>query len=123
MVIAIAIACKPKLLIADEPTTALDVTVQKEIIFLLKELQKEYKMGIIFISHDLALVSEIADTIIVMHKGSIVEKGTSKKVFLNPEENYTKALINSKPNTKLRLKKLPTVKDFCFRKNRQDYIF
>ncbi|WP_420551992.1 ABC transporter ATP-binding protein [Tenacibaculum aiptasiae] len=112
VMIAMAIACKPQLLIADEPTTALDVTVQKEIILLLKELQKEFKMGILFISHDLALVSEIADNVVVMHKGVIIEQGTSKDIFLNPKENYTKALINSKPNTKNRLKVLPTVSNF-----------
>ncbi|MCT4698442.1 ABC transporter ATP-binding protein [Tenacibaculum haliotis] len=112
VVIAMAIACKPKLLIADEPTTALDVTVQKEIILLLKELQEEYKMGIIFISHDLALVSEIADNVVVMHKGKIIEQGKADEVFMNPTENYTKALINSKPNTKKRFKILPTVNDF-----------
>lgn len=112
VMIAMAIACKPQLLIADEPTTALDVTVQKEIILLLKELQHEFEMGIIFISHDLALVSEVADTVVVMHKGKIVEKGSADLVFLHPQENYTKALINSKPNTKKRLKTLPTVNDF-----------
>ena len=112
VMIAMAIACKPQLLIADEPTTALDVTVQKEIISLLKELQQEFEMGIIFISHDLALVSEIADSVVVMHKGKIVEKGSANHVFLHPKENYTKALINSKPNTKKRVKTLPTVSDF-----------
>ncbi len=112
VMIAMAIACKPQLLIADEPTTALDVTVQKEIISLLKELQQEYKMGIIFISHDLALVSEIADTVIVMYKGRIIEQGKTNQVFLHPKDNYTKALINSKPNTEKRFKKLPTVTDF-----------
>ena len=112
VMIAMAIACKPQLLIADEPTTALDVTVQKEIILLLKELQQEYKMGIIFISHDLALVSEIADNVIVMHKGKIIEQGKASNVFLHPKENYTKALINSKPNIKKRFKTLPTVHDF-----------
>lgn len=112
VMIAMAIACKPKLLIADEPTTALDVTVQKEIIKLLKELQKETKMSILFITHDLALVSEIADDIVVMYQGEVMEKGTAKDVFNNPQESYTKALINSKPNLSYRLKKLPTVKDF-----------
>ncbi|CAL2091424.1 Glutathione import ATP-binding protein GsiA [Tenacibaculum sp. 190524A02b] len=112
VMIAMAIACKPKLLIADEPTTALDVTVQKEIILLLKELQKENEMSILFITHDLALVSEIADEVIVMFKGNIIEKGTAKTVLTTPEENYTKALINSKPNIKKRLKTLPTVNDF-----------
>ncbi|WGH74505.1 ABC transporter ATP-binding protein [Tenacibaculum tangerinum] len=112
VMIAMAIACKPQLLIADEPTTALDVTVQKEIISLLKELQQEFEMGIIFISHDLALVSEIADTVVVMHQGKIIEQGKARDVFLFPKKNYTKALINSKPNTKKRLKILPTVHDF-----------
>ncbi|WP_064965399.1 ABC transporter ATP-binding protein [Tenacibaculum ovolyticum] len=112
VMIAMAIACKPQLLIADEPTTALDVTVQKEIIALLKDLQQEYKMGIIFISHDLALVSEIADKVIVMHKGKVIEQGETNELFLNPKENYTKALINSRPNTEKRFKVLPTVANF-----------
>jgi peptide/nickel transport system ATP-binding protein len=112
VMIAMAIACKPQLLIADEPTTALDVTVQKEIIELLKELQQETQMSIIFITHDLALVSEIADTVLVMYKGKIVEQGLVKNIFKSPQNNYTKALINSKPNLNERLKKLPTVKDF-----------
>lgn len=112
VMIAMAIACKPQILIADEPTTALDVTVQKEIIQLLKELQHETNMSIIFISHDLALVSEIADKVLVMFNGEVVEQGNSKVIFKNPSHNYTKALINSKPRLEQRLKKLPTVTDF-----------
>ncbi|APG65844.1 ABC transporter ATP-binding protein [Tenacibaculum todarodis] len=112
VMIAMAIACKPQILIADEPTTALDVTVQKEIIFLLKELQQENGMSILFITHDLALVSEIADEVLVMYQGKVVEKGTAKQVFKNSKENYTKALINSKPNLEERLKTLPTVTNF-----------
>ncbi len=112
VMIAMAIACKPKILIADEPTTALDVTVQKEITALLKELQKETKMSILFISHDLSLVSEIADRVLVMFKGKIVEQGTVKDVFKNPKHIYTKALINSKPSLDTRLKKLPTIQDY-----------
>ena len=112
VMIAMAIACKPKILIADEPTTALDVTVQKEIIELLKELQKETEMSIIFITHDLALVSEIADEILVMYQGNIVEQGAVKQLFLNPQNNYTKALINSRPKLSERLKTLPTVQNF-----------
>jgi len=112
VMIAMAIACKPKLLIADEPTTALDVTVQKEIILLLKEIQQETKMSILFITHDLGLISEIANNVVVMYKGSIIEQGNAKDIFLNPKENYTKALINSKPTLDKRLKKLPTVIDF-----------
>ena len=116
VMIAIAIACKPDILIADEPTTALDVTVQKEIISLLKELQKKNEMSIIFISHDLSLISEIADDLIVLYKGKIVEKGTSIDIFRNPKKEYTKALINSKPDLERRVKKLPTVEDFMNQK-------
>ncbi len=116
VMIAIAIACKPDLLIADEPTTSLDVTVQKEIILLLKELQKENKMSILLISHDLSLVSEIADDVIILFKGEIVEKGNTTDIFHSPQHDYTKGLINSKPNLNQRLKKLPTVEDFI--KNR-----
>ncbi|ARN78641.1 ABC transporter ATP-binding protein [Nonlabens spongiae] len=112
VMIAMAIACKPKLLIADEPTTALDVTVQQEIINLLKELQHEYGMSIIFISHDLALVQNIADRIMVMFKGQIEEIGSAKQVFNSPQANYTKALLASRPKTSERLERLPTVKDF-----------
>ena len=116
VMIAMAIACKPEILIADEPTTALDVTVQKEIIALLKILRKEFKMSVIFISHDLALVSEIADRVLVMCKGDIVEKGTVKSVFKNPEKEYTKALIGTRPKLDGRLKKLPTISDFLLGK-------
>ena len=112
VMIAMSIACKPKILIADEPTTALDVTVQNDIIELLKELQRETKMSIIFISHDLALISEIADRVLVMYQGNIVEQGLVSAIFKNPQHKYTKALINSKPRLDNRLKVLPTVADF-----------
>ena len=112
LMIAMAIACKPKLLIADEPTTALDVTVQKEIIELLLKIKKSEGLSIIFISHDLALVSEIADRLIVMYKGEIIEKGSAAKIFSNPIENYTKGLLYSRPNNKVKLSKLPTVSDY-----------
>ena len=111
VMIAMAIACKPKVLIADEPTTALDVTVQKEIISLLKRLQKETKMSVIFISHDLALVSEIAQRTLVMYQGKIVEKGETKTIFRTPKNDYTKALIAARPETGKRLQKLPTIID------------
>lgn len=111
VMIAMAIACKPKILIADEPTTALDVTVQKDIIVLLQQLQKEEQMSILFISHDLALVSEIADRILVMYKGAIVEQGCVEQVFKFPKHLYTKALIHSKPSIDKRLKQLPTIED------------
>jgi peptide/nickel transport system ATP-binding protein len=112
VMIAMAIACKPKLLIADEPTTALDVTVQKDILELLKSLQKETDMSILFISHDLSLVSEFAEKIIVMYQGEIVEQGETKTIFLHPNHNYTKALIAARPSTAYRLEKLPTISDF-----------
>jgi peptide/nickel transport system ATP-binding protein len=112
VMIAMAIACKPDLLIADEPTTALDVTVQKEIIALLKALQAENGMSILFISHDLSLVSEIADQVVVLQKGKLIEQGSAEQIFKHPKEEYTKALIASKPSLNERLKRLPTVDDF-----------
>lgn len=112
VMIAMAIACKPKLLIADEPTTALDVSVQNEIVLLLKELQQETKMSVIFITHDLALIAEIADHVIVMQKGEIIEQGATKDLFLAPKETYTKALLNAKPKLHVRLKELPSVASY-----------
>jgi len=112
VMIAMAIANKPKLLIADEPTTALDVTVQKEILLLLKELQQETGMGLIFISHDLAVIGEIADKVVVMHKGRIVESGNVKEVLGNPQHPYTQGLLACRPPLELRLSRLPVVKEF-----------
>ena len=112
VMIAMAIACKPDVLIADEPTTALDVTVQKEIIKLLKDLQAETQMSIIFITHDLSLISEIANHVLVMFRGNLVEEGLVSTIFKNPQHNYTKALINSRPSLDVRLKTLPTIQDF-----------
>lgn len=112
IMIAMAIACKPKILIADEPTTALDVTVQKEIVLLLEELQQETGMSIIFISHDLSLVSEIANRVIVMYRGAIVEQGNVSDIFKNPQDTYTKALISSRPSLDVRLRRLPTIQDY-----------
>jgi peptide/nickel transport system ATP-binding protein len=112
VMIAMAIACKPKLLIADEPTTALDVTVQKEILELLKHIQKETEMSILFISHDLSLVSELADKVLVMYQGEIVEQDLTENIFKSPKHNYTKALIGARPSTEFRLKQLPTISDF-----------
>lgn len=111
VMIAMAIACRPKILIADEPTTALDVTVQKDIITLLISLQKETKMAVVFISHDLSLVSEIAHKTMVMYRGEIVEKGATKALFKSPKHPYTKALIEARPKMGKRLEQLPTIKD------------
>ncbi|MDA8640223.1 ABC transporter ATP-binding protein [Flavobacteriaceae bacterium] len=112
VMIAMALMNEPSLLIADEPTTALDVQVQKEIIDLLKELQQEYKMSILFISHDLSLVSQLADKIVVFYQGSVVEIGTPQEIFKTPKEQYTRALIQARPKPNKRLKKLPTIEDF-----------
>ena len=112
VMIAMAIACNPDILIADEPTTALDVTVQKEIIDLLKDLQVKNNMSILFITHDLALISEIADRVLVMYKGDIVEQGSVSSIFKFPKHPYTKALISSRPSLDTRLKTLPTIQDF-----------
>jgi len=109
VMIAMAIACKPKLLIADEPSTALDVTVQKEIVQLLKDLQKQTGMSMIFISHDLSLVSEIADRVLVMYKGDLVEDGSVYQVFKTPRHSYTKALLAARPVLNKRLERLPTI--------------
>jgi len=122
VMIAMAIACKPDILIADEPTTALDVTVQKNIIELLKELQVKTKMSIIFITHDLALISEIANRVLVMYKGNIVEQGAVSDIFNNPQNNYTKALINSRPSLDTRLKVLPTIQDYLNNSVSKDII-
>ncbi len=112
VMIAMALLCNPKLLIADEPTTALDLTVQKEIIHLLKTLQVKYKMSILFISHDLSLVKKLADRVLVMHNGKIVESGDTNKIFRNPNHNYTRGLVFARPDNKIRLERLPTVLDY-----------
>lgn len=111
VMIAIAISCNPQILIADEPTTSLDGIVKEEIISVLKEIQKETKMSIIFVSHDLNLISKFANNIIVLNKGCIVESGISEKVFNNPQNAYTKMLLSSRPPKKGRPKKLPTIEN------------
>jgi peptide/nickel transport system ATP-binding protein len=112
VMIAMAMCCQPQLLICDEPTTALDVTVQKTILQLIKELQQEQNMGVIFITHDLGVVAEIADRVAIMYKGEIVEEGTAETIFKNPSHNYTKALIACRPALHPKGEKLPTVTDF-----------
>ncbi len=116
VMIAMAISCKPKLLIADEPTTALDVTVQREVLLLLKELQKETGMSLIFISHDLALVSEIAQRVVVMYKGKVEEVGMVLEIFKYPKSTYTKALLAARPTLDIRLDKLPTIASLAEKK-------
>ncbi len=116
VMIMMALACKPELLIADEPTTALDVTVQKEIIEILKSLQETQKLSILFISHDLKLVSKIADRLVILKSGEIIEKGNSKSIFRSPKSSYTKALLSMIMNPKKRPKILPTIKTFDLNK-------
>ncbi|WP_180058850.1 ABC transporter ATP-binding protein [Acinetobacter sp. YH12227] len=112
VMIAMAIACEPKLLIADEPTTALDVTIQKQILDLLETLQKKREMSMLFITHDLALVGEIADQVIVMRHGEIREQGTVTEVLENPQDIYTRALLKCRPQMSERPLKLPMISDF-----------
>ena len=122
VMIAMSIACRPKILIADEPTTALDVTVQRDIIELLKSLQNKTKMAVVFISHDLSLVSEIAHRTLVMYNGKIVEKGATKALFKSPQHPYTKALIAAKPKLNKRLRKLPSIKDILGDLDKSDIV-
>ena len=112
VMIAMAIACNPQLLIADEPTTALDVTVQLEILKLLRKLQNETGMGMIFITHDLGVVAEIADDVAVMHNGEILERGTVQEILNHPQHPYTQGLLACRPPMDIRLKRLPIVKEF-----------
>lgn len=116
VMIAMAIACSPKLLIADEPTTALDPSVQKEIMQLLRALQKETQMSILFISHDLGLIEHWADRVLVMKNGECVESGKTKQLFKKPQSAYTRGLIHAKPPSNKRPKRLPTVDDFLAEK-------
>lgn len=112
VMIAMAMSCNPSLLIADEPTTALDVRVQKNILQLLKKLQQQQQMSVLFITHDLGLVAAFADEVLVMHKGIIVEQGLTKDVLQNPQHAYTKALLACKPHKSSKGKKLAVVADF-----------
>lgn len=112
VMIAMAMCCNPSLLICDEPTTALDVTVQQTILQLIKELQQEQNMGVIFITHDLGVVAQIADKVAIMQQGEIVEQGSTKDVFQKPQNSYTKALIDCRPAQHPKGEKLPTVGHF-----------
>jgi peptide/nickel transport system ATP-binding protein len=112
VMIAMAMSCNPSVLIADEPTTALDVTVQKTILDLMLDLQREQNMGILFITHDLGVIAELADKVVVMYKGKIVEQGPVLDIFSNPQHPYTKGLLACRPPLDKRLKHLPTIKDF-----------
>lgn len=112
VMIALALACDPKVLIADEPTTALDVTIQKQILDLLKELRDQRGMSILFITHDLGVIAEIADEVAVMFRGRLVEHGSVEKIFSNPQHPYTKGLLACRPKLESTFRRLPTVSDF-----------
>lgn len=112
VMIAMAMSCKPLLLIADEPTTALDVTVQKKILKLLNDLQQSYEMGLLFITHDLGVIAEIADRVLVLFNGDLVEEGTVDEIFNNPQNPYTKGLLACRPSLDKFQLKLPTVEDY-----------
>jgi peptide/nickel transport system ATP-binding protein len=114
--IAMAMSCHPRLLICDEPTTALDVTVQKTILQLIKELQQQQQMGVIFITHDLGVVAEIADRAIVMYKGNIVEQGTVQEIFTHAKHPYTKGLLACRPVLHQKGERLPVVSDYLEKK-------
>jgi len=116
VMIAIAIACEPKLLIADEPTTALDVTVQRQIVELLARLQERQKMSMLFISHDLGLVGEISNQVVVMRAGEVREAGDVQNIFHNPQDMYTKALLACRPRLDSRPKRLAVIEDFMANK-------
>ncbi|HFD2122489.1 ABC transporter ATP-binding protein [Acinetobacter baumannii] len=117
VMIAMAIACEPKLLIADEPTTALDVTIQKQFIDLLESLRQRRQMSMLFITHDLALVGEIADQVIVMRHGEIREQGTAEQVLEQPKDVYTRALLYCRPQMSQRPYRLPVTSDFMRQEN------
>jgi peptide/nickel transport system ATP-binding protein len=122
VMIAMAMSCNPSLLIADEPTTALDVRVQKSILELIKNLQQQKQLSVLLITHDLSLVADFADEIIVMYKGEIVEYGTTKYILSNPQHNYTKALLACKPSGNSKGKKLPIISDFLNSNSHTDKI-
>ena len=112
VMIAMAMSCNPALLIADEPTTALDVTVQKTILDLIKELQQQNQMSVLLITHDLGIVADVADKIVVMYQGEIVEQGSAKEILSAPKHNYTKALLACRPAAHTKGERLPVVSDF-----------
>ncbi len=112
VMIAMAIACEPKLLIADEPTTALDVTIQKQIMDLIRKIQQKHQMSVLFITHDLGLVGEIADQVIVMRNGEVREAGEVRQIFEQPADSYTKALLHCRPSLDTRPWRLPVIDDY-----------
>lgn len=123
VMIAMAVSCNPRILIADEPTTALDVSVQKTILELIRNLQQESGMSCIFISHDLGVIAEVCDEVAVMYKGELVESGDVKRIFQQPKENYTKGLIACRPRLDIRYKNLPVISDYLEGHNQEPEIY
>src|SRR5690606_7947831 len=122
VMIAMAIACEPKLLIADEPTTALDVTIQKQVLDLLHNLQKEYKMSMMFITHDLGVIGDIADDVVVMYRSNVVEKNNAQEIFMTPHHPYTKGLLACRPKLGENPKRLLTVSDFMDEEGHEKHV-
>lgn len=122
VMIAMAMSCQPDLLIADEPTTALDVTVQKGILELIRKLQKKHNMSVLFITHDLGVVAEIADKVLVLYRGNVVEHGHIYDIFKKPQHPYTQGLLACRPSLTERLRRLPTVDDFMQRQQNQNFV-
>ncbi len=120
VMIALALSCNPKLLIADEPTTALDVTIQKQILQLLQRLKNERGMSMLFITHDLGVIAEIADRVAVMFRGKLVEQGPAEQIFKSPQHPYTKGLLACRPRLNTTYRRLPTVNDFMTTMKDQD---
>ena len=122
VMIAMAISTNPKILIADEPSTALDVTVQKAIIELLKDIQSKFGISILFISHDLAVVSQIAHNVLVMYKGKVIESGTKNEILFNPSEAYTKGLMSCRPDTTKKQERLSTLSDYMNKTEKKSVV-
>lgn len=122
VMIAMAIALNPSIIIADEPTTALDVTVQKSILDLLKQIQSKYRISIIFISHDLGVISNIADEVLVMYKGEVAEYGEKYEILSNPKDLYTKGLLNCRTTLETNKKRLPVLSDFINQKEQNSFL-
>ena len=118
--IAMALSCSPKLLIADEPTTALDVTIQRQILDLLRQLRDQRNMAMLFITHDLGVIAEIADDVAVMYRGHLVEYGAVDQIFAQPKHPYTKGLMACRPQLETRYRILPTVADFMESRKKED---
>lgn len=112
VMIAMALSCQPVLLIADEPTTALDVTVQAEVLKLIQDISNDLEMSVIFITHDLGVIAEIADRVLVMYRGNILEENDTWELFYNPQHPYTKGLLACRPRSNMKMKVLPVVSDF-----------